>query len=206
MVRDGMRRVGWLLGGLVCAGLLALAQQPELTPAQLNESGQIVVAGRSTPYLIRHLPVSSFPELPVELAGLLNRRGCLIPQTYEAHHPENVVHASLERAGSSDWAVLCSERGTVSLLVYFASAPAKVLVLATAPETRRLQAHAPSGVLGFNWGIAPASPEQVLEAQSAVRPRPARVDHDALADSVVENRTVYHFYLKSAWTVLEMPE
>jgi hypothetical protein len=69
MVRDGMRRVGWLLGGLVCAGLLALAQQPELTPAQLNESGQIVVAGRSTPYLIRHLPVSSFPELPVELAA-----------------------------------------------------------------------------------------------------------------------------------------
>jgi hypothetical protein len=206
-----MRRAGlwigeWLLGGLFCACALLSAQGPKQAPAQLNESGQIVFRGLSTPYLIRHLPVSSFPELPVELASLLNRRGCLIPQTYEAHHPENVVHASLERAGSSDWAVLCSERGTVSLLVYFASAPAKVLVLATAPETRRLQAHDPSGVLGFNWGIDPASPEQVLEAQSAVRPRPARVDHDALADSVVENRTVYHFYLKSAWTVLEMPE
>jgi hypothetical protein len=205
MVRAGMKRSGWLVGGLVCAGLLALAQQPP-TPAQLNESGQIVVAGHSTPYLIRHLPVSSFPELPVEFAVLLNRRGCLIPQTYEAHRPENVIHASLERAGSSDWAVLCSQEGTVSLLVFFASAPAKVVVLVTAPETGRLQAHDPSGVLGFNWGIDPASPEQIRTAQIGLLHRPARVDHDALADSVVEGRVVYHFYLKNAWIVLEMPE
>jgi hypothetical protein len=36
--------------------------------------------------------------------------------------------------------------------------------------------------------------------------RPARLDHDALADSVVEGRTVYHFYSKNAWTILEMPD
>jgi len=118
-----------LLGALLCACLLLPAQPPEQSSAQLNVSGQIVVAGHSTPYLIRHLPISSFPDLPTELAVLLNRRGCLIPQTYEAHHPENVIHASLERPGSSDWAVLCSERGTVSLLVCFSSAPASLLVL-----------------------------------------------------------------------------
>jgi len=206
MSRAGLREFGLFLGGLVCAFALVSAQQPERVPAQLNVSGQIVVAGHSTPYLIRHLPVSSFPELPIEFAGLLNRRGCLIPQTYEAHHPENVIHASLERAGSSDWAVLCSERGTVSLLVYFSSAPAKLLVLASALEIGRLQAHDPSGVLGFNWGIDPPSPEHIHQAQAGLEHHPARVDHDALADSVVENRTVYHFYLKSAWTVLEMPE
>jgi hypothetical protein len=175
-------------------------------PAQLTESGQIILAGRSTPYLIRHLPVSSFPELPAAAQDLLNRRGCLIPQTYEAHHPENVVHASLERPGSSDWAVLCSAQGTVSLLVYFSSAPAKLLVLAASPETERLQAHDPSGVLGFNWGIDPASPGQIRTAQIGLLHRPALVDHDALADSLVDHRTVYHFYLKNAWIVLEMPE
>jgi hypothetical protein len=175
-------------------------------PAQLTESGQIILAGRSTPYLIRHLPVSSFPELPAAVQDLLNRRGCLIPQTYEAHHPENVIHASLERPGSSDWAVLCSERGTVSLLVYFSSAPAKLLVLAASPETERLQAHDPSGVLGFNWGIDPASPEQIRTAQIGLLHRPALVDHDALADSLVDHRTVYHFYAKSVWTLVEMPE
>ena len=206
MVYAGTGKAACLLGTLLCACLLLPAQQPVSPPAPLNVSGQIVVAGHSTPYLIRHLPISSFPDLPAELAGLLNRRGCLIPQTYEAHHPENVVHASLELPGSSDWAVLCSERGTVSLLVFFSSAPASLLVLAAAPETERLQAHDPSGFLGFNWGIDPASPEQIRTAQIGLLHRPALVDHDALADTLVDRRTVYHFYLKSAWIVLEMPE
>ncbi len=87
----------------------------------LNTSGQVIVDGHSTPYLIRHLPVNSFPQLPPAVQDALTRRGCLIPQTYEAHQPENVVHASLERPGSSDWAVLCSANGTVSLLVFFPS-------------------------------------------------------------------------------------
>jgi hypothetical protein len=169
------------------------AQQPAPAPAPLNVSGQIVVAGHSTPYLIRHLPISSFPDLPAELAVLLNRRGCLIPQTYEAHQPENVIHTSLER-------------GTVTLLVYFSSAPTSLLVLAAAPETERLQAHDSSGVLGFNWGIDPASPEQIRTAQIGLLHRPALVDHDAVADTLVDHRTVYHFYLKTAWIVLEMPQ
>lgn len=208
MAHTAVRRGGWLLGILLCACSLLNAQQP--SPAQLTESGQIVVSGHPTPYLIHHLPVSSFPELPAAVLDLLNRRGCLIPQTYEAHHPENVVHASLERAGSSDWAVLCSAQGTVSLLVFFTSAPSKSLaqpfVLASAPETQRLQAHDTTGVLGFDWGIDPASPEQIREAQIGLEPRPQLVDHDALADSVVEQKTVYHFYAKHVWTLVDLPE
>jgi len=205
MVCTEVGKIGSISGILLFACSLLPAQQKE-PPQQLNESGQIVVAGRSTSYLIRHLPVSSFPEIPEELAAQLNRRGCLIPQTYQAHRPENVVHASLERAGSSDWAVLCSERGTVSLLVYFSSAPDGLLVLAASPETERLQTHDPGGVLGFNWGIDPASPDRVHQAQSGLEHRPAYLDHDALADSLVDHKTVYHFYLKNAWTVLQMPE
>ena len=208
MAHTAVRRGGWLLGILLCACSLLNAQQP--SPAQLTESGQIVVSGHPTPYLIHHLPVSSFPELPAAVLDLLNRRGCLIPQTYEAHHPENVVHASLERAGSSDWAVLCSAQGTVSLLVFFTSAPSKSLaqpfVLASAPETQRLQAHDTTGVLGFNWGIDPASPEQIREAQIGLEPRPQLVDHDALADSVIEQKTVYHFFAKHVWTLVDLPE
>ncbi len=194
-----------MLGGLYFAFAVILAQQ-QPNSAQLVESGRIVVEGHSTPYRIRHLPVSSFPELPVGIQDQLNRRGCLIPQTYEAYHPENVVHASLERAGSSDWAVLCSVEGTASLLVFFGSRGGQPIVLVSALETERLQAYDPSGVLGFNWGIDPASPEQVREAQYGMEPRPLRLDHDALADSVVDRGTVYHFYAKNVWTLVEMPE
>jgi hypothetical protein len=192
--------------GILSANGQSAVPEKEQRPAQLTESGQIVVAGIATPYLIRHLPVSSFPELPVVIQELLNRRGCLIPQTYAAHHPENVVHASLERAGSSDWAVLCSVQGKVSLLVFFTDLPPQPVILASALEKERLQAHDTTGVLGFNWGIDPASPEQVREAQTGMERRPGLADHDALADSVVERRTVYHFYAKRAWILVEMPE
>lgn len=33
-------------------------------------------------------------------------------------------------------------------------------------------------------------------------PRPPLVDHDAVADSVIDQQTVYHFYSKGAWTLL----
>jgi hypothetical protein len=206
MVRAGLRKGGWWLGGILCACAFLPAQQQVQAAAELDESGQVVVDGRTAPYLIRHLPVSSFPGLPDQLQELLSRRGCLIPQTYEARQPENVVHASLERAGSSDWAVLCSARGTVSLLIFFSSTPDQVLVLAVFPETVRLQSHDPSGVLGFNWGIDPASPVQIHQAQSGLTHRPLLVDHDALADSVVDRKTVYRFYRKNVWVLLEMPE
>ena len=78
--------------------------------------------------------------------------------------------------------------------------------LATAQETQSLETHDPSGVMGFDWGIDRASPRQVREAQTAMEHHPPLLDHDALADTILEKSTVYHFYRKNAWTLLEMPE
>jgi len=178
----------------------------EAGAGQLMESGHIDVDGHPRAYVLHRLPVDSFPELPEQVGAVLAKRGCMIPQTYEAHRPENVIHASLERAGSSDWAVLCSTHGTVSLLVFFGSALGEPKVLASAPETERMQPHGADGTLGFNWGIDPATPLQVHEAQAGLDRRPPPPGHDALADSVIDHRTIYHFYTKGTWTLLEMPD
>lgn len=190
---------------LLCAlaVLPAAAQNPE--SQRLVESGQVELAGQSVPYLIRRLPLNAFPDLPDEVVQQLNQRQCLIPQSYEAHHPENVVHGSLERAGSSDWAVLCSADSEVSLLVFFGSAPARPAVLATGPEKERLERHDLSGVLGFDWVIDLASPEAVHQAQSGMERKPARIDHDALADIRIDGKTLYRFFSKRKWTLLDMP-
>lgn len=192
---------------IACAGLLAMGVASSAAQAlrPLTESGEVVVSGQPMHYVIRHLPPSSFPALPLAIAAQLTERGCLIPQTYEARRPENVVRASLERAGSQDWAVLCSVRGTVSLLIFFASAPEAPTVLASAPETERLQPRVVSGELGFNWGIDPASPERVHEAQIGLPHRPPAPDHDALADSIIDRHTDYHFFTRGQWTLLDMP-
>ena len=187
---------------LVPLAALAIPAQ-QFNSGSLNESGKIIFEGHPTPYLIRHLPVNAFPQLPPPVQEVLTRRGCLIPQTYEAHQPENVIHAGLQAQGSSDWATLCSVNGTVSLMVFFSTNYASPATLATAPETERLQSHGSSGVLGFNWGIDPASPQQVHQAQMGMRHPPPRIDHDALADSIIDQHTIYHFYSGNAWTLLD---
>jgi len=185
-----------------CLAARVLPQDQDTDTNPLNRSGQVMLAGRLTPYLIRHLPVNAFPQLPPAVQEALTRRGCLIPQTYEAHRPENVVSASLERRGSSDWAVLCSVGGTVSLLAFFSSG-GEPMVLATASETDRLQARGSTKMLGFNWAIDPASPETVQEAQIGMSHPTPRLDHDALADSVIDRKTIYRVYTKGAWTVVD---
>jgi hypothetical protein len=190
---------------LAHAGVLAQESSPSQPDSseRLNESGKTSVDGRMTSYLIRRLPASSFPDLPDAVADVLEQRGCLIPQTFQAHRPENVIHASLERPGSSDWAVLCSTHGNVELLVFFAHASNKPMMLASVPELERLQRHDSSGVLGFDWGIDPASPRRVREAQAGMEHHPSLLDHDALEDIVLNQKTVYRFYTHSAWTVVD---
>jgi hypothetical protein len=168
-----------------------------------NESGFVDFGGQKTAYRIRHLPVSAFPALPTTIQAELNRRGCLIPQTYEAHQPENVIHGSFEKPGSQDWAVLCSARGIVSLLVFFADGPEKPSVLASSAETVHLQPRGRTGILGFNWGIDAASPERMREAQSSMEPRPPLLDHDAVAESAVEHPPHFHFYSRGNWRLLD---
>jgi len=198
-----------LAASLATIGLLGRGQNKGPDAAQiahLTEKGEVTVEGRPVAYVIRYLPVSSFPELPPVVAEHLTQGGCLIPQTYQAHRPENVIRASLEQPSSSDWAVLCATQGRVALLVFFGSDMEHPATLSTAAEKQRLQSHDSTGVMGFNWGIDPASPRQVRDAQAAMEHRPPLLDHDALAETVINQRTVYHFYAKGRWTTLKMPE
>jgi hypothetical protein len=174
--------------------------------ANLVRRGEITLDGQTRHYVVRHLPPASFPGLPESVANVLNGRECLIPQTYQARQPENVVRGSFERPGSQDWAVLCTVQGNVSLLVFFASAAGNPQVLTTVPETDRLQDYSSAHVLGFNWGIDAASPEVIHDAQIGLSPRPPRPDHDALADSIVDRTTVYHYFKNGSWSLVDLPD
>ncbi|MGB6191517.1 MAG: hypothetical protein WBF42_03550 [Terracidiphilus sp.] len=199
-----------LVAVIMTAHAVELAAQQPSQPSQLTERGSAVVDGRPLPYVIHRLPVDAFPLLPEKIVAALEERGCTIPQTYEAHQPENVVHGSFSAMGADDWAVLCSVKGEVSLLVFSdgsqPDASEHPTVLAAAKETQRLQQQREGNdLLGFNWGIDRATPGEVHEAQTGMERRPAAPDHDALADSVIEHRTVYRFYAKGHWTTLDMP-
>jgi hypothetical protein len=96
--------------------------------------------------------------------------------------------------------------GTVSLLVFFRSAKANPLCCLRARD-RAPAGPRSSGVLGFNWGIDPASPQQVHEAQSrhaSIARRAWTTTPWPIRSSTTAPSTT--FMPKSAWTLLEMPE
>ena len=170
-------------------------------------SGSLRINGLTRSYQFRRLPVTSFPQIPSPIAATLSQRGCMIPQTWQAHRPENVIHGSFERRGSEDWAVLCSVSGVASLLVFFADAPAaQPIELARWQETARLQKHDPTGVLGFNWGIDAATSAQFHDAFVSQQTPPATPDHDSVADSVIDRKTVYHLFTQGKWKEFEADE
>jgi hypothetical protein len=197
---------GWRLVFFTALLLMAACSLVSTGQAQsaLLETGHVAVAGKQLPYRIRHLPVNAFPDLPDAVASALTVRRCLIPQTYGAHGPENVIHGSFERRGVADWAVLCSSGGKVSLLVFLASgSPSAPVMLDSAPVTDRLQQDDISGELGFAWGIDSATPKQVHDGMAGSQKRQVTPDNDCIAESVVDRAPVYRCLQAGKWVAFD---
>lgn len=191
---------------VLLAGVLAAIGQPvpqvSSAPssgfAERVESGQVdSPSGKRASYRIRLLPLSSFPALPTEVAAQLSRRGCMIPQSYEAMQPENVIHGAFHAAGSSDWAALCSVEGTTTLYVFFAGQFGDPTALRSQPDTTWLGADPGQSVLGSAWGIATRTADQ-LRASPELR-RLLAIDHDAIDDAQLEQAMTVRYYDGRKW-------
>ena len=159
------------------------------------ETGFTTIHGHpSVPYKIRLLPVSSFPQLPQEIVLQLDHIGCMIPQTYEAHEPENVIHGSFEKSGSSDWAALCSVKGVTTLYVFFQSDPANPIPLRHQPD---------SEWLGAEWSLDYGSAWGISTMHADAMPRVDQADHDGIEDAFVEQSATIHYFKNGHWTAID---
>lgn len=169
--------------------------QSTAPPMERLETGFASAAGHAhVPYSIRLMPVSSFPQLPAVVAQRLNAMGCMIPQTYEAREPENVLHGSFEKAGSSDWAALCSVDGVSTLYVFFQSNSARPIALRHQPDSLWLGREWGEGY-GSAWGIATRPARLMRPTEHAV--------HDAIEDSFVEQSRTIHYFENGQWVTLD---
>jgi hypothetical protein len=161
------------------------------------ETGQLQIAGQSRSYRLRRLPLSAFPELPPSVRSVLSQRGCLVPQTWQARRPENVIHGAFFRAGNQDWAVLCSQEGESSLLVFRdgIGVPAE---LASYKDVDRLMPTNANGKLGYAWGIDPASQDRLRQFAPG-----QHFDHEGIEDSVIDHSSVLHFFREGRWSLIE---
>lgn len=159
-----------------------------------NGARGLEASAPSRQYRIRLLPVSSFPQLPALIGQELSERRCMIPQTYEAHEPENVIHGSFERKGSSDWAVLCSVNRTTTLYVFFQSDPATPFALRRQPDTEWL---------GVEWSLDYGSAWGIATRPTSVAQPPGSVDHDGIEDSFVNKSTTVHYFENGQWKTID---
>ncbi|HZD49408.1 MAG TPA: hypothetical protein VE178_11755 [Silvibacterium sp.] len=183
---------------LLAATGCTLAQNATPNAEQIETGRVRLPSGAEVVYRIRLLPLASFPALPPAISAQLDDRKCMVPQTYEAHAPENVVHASLERKGSSDWAVLCSVNGATTLYVFFQSQPGTPIALRHQRDTEWLGSEV-LGAYGSAWGISRRAPSQIRGPS----PERARIDHDGIEDAFVEKSSTTHYFQDGSWITLE---
>jgi hypothetical protein len=160
-------------------------------PPDTSAHSGIQTERRIRHYRIRLLPVSSFPQLPAAVAQQLSERGCMVPQTYEARQPENVIHGSFEKKGSDDWAVLCSVNRVTTLYVFFESDLADPVSLRRQPD---------SEWLGVEWSLDYGSAWGIATRPARLMPPADHADHDGIDDAFVEKSTTVHYFEDDRWT------
>lgn len=190
------------VAGVLAGCIAALLSQPTAAGQNLNaervETGTAQnAAGNTISYRIRLLPVTSFPDLPEAVAAELARRQCMIPQSFEAKQPENIIHGAFRAPGSSDWATLCSAAGTTTLLVFFSGQFQSPTSLRTQPDSAWLGADPGSSVFGSAWGIAVRTAAELRDSPQLRRAAP--FDHDAIDDAHLERSMTIHYYQAGKW-------
>ena len=180
-----------LLGTLLAASIIAPAQDTEK-----------IVRGHKgdQSFAFRMLPPATFTELPAPILRDLEKRRCMIPQSYEAKSPENVIHGAFLQQGSNDWAVLCSQDGTSTLLVYWNGAAAKPAELAAQVDSDTADPHDETSLLGYARGIDPASPDKIDEV--LVNKPYGPFDHEGIKDAHIEKSSVIHYFKGGTWMTL----
>jgi hypothetical protein len=170
-----------------------LSEHIEAGRARLSSGAEVV-------YRIRLLPPASFPSLPATIASQLQQKNCLVPQTYEARRPENVIHGAFEEQGSDDWAVLCSINGATTLYVFFKSKPAEPIVLRHQRDAEWLGSEV-IGEYGSAWGISTLKPSQIRAAK--LGRGMGVIDHDGIEDAFVERSSSIHYFRNGEWATLQ---
>ncbi len=195
--------------GLWAALFFGLLQNapPPLQPNPTGNTERIEAGHLTAPggdvldYRIRLLPLASFPELPAPVVAQLSQRACLIPQTFEAQAPENVIRGAFRTSGSDDWAALCSAAGVTTLYVFFGGQYDAPIALRAQPDTVWLGTEPGNSVFSSAWGI---SLRRATELRSSPQfRRLAHPDHDGIEDARLERSSTIHYYEGGKWIVLD---
>ena len=153
---------------------------------------------------IDRLGPRAFAMLPSEVTTVLESRGCMIPQSYSADRPQNVIRGRFLSADTEAWAVLCSVSDSSTILVFGDESPNEPLELAPAADRNWLQGIG-DGRIGYSRVLGVASPEYIGEQYrlyGGADPLPP-LTHDGIADIFTEKASIVWYWHGGKW--LQLP-
>ena len=134
------------------AGLLLIAG---LSTTILTRAAQKASATSKPSEKIRRVLPEDIPGLPLEFVGKLKERKCSVPQFEGADasstEPSNVIQGEFAKAGQQDWAVLCSNGQTSTIVIFWGKVAPCPASLARLDDAHYLK---PAGGKTFHYSRA----------------------------------------------------
>jgi len=152
---------------------------------------------------IVRLPPTAFPTLPIAVVRELQHRGCTVPQESFSKPPNNLISGQFAKRGQTDWAVLCSIKGSSSILVFWNGSASNPAELARREDKIYLQSLV-GDKIGFSRGISAVGKDFIVQRYLAAGgPKPPPIDHQGINDAFLGKASVVQYFFKGQW--LELP-
>ncbi|HEY3443637.1 MAG TPA: hypothetical protein VGK29_22960 [Paludibaculum sp.] len=132
----------------------------------------------------------------------LQRRGCTIPQEAFTKKPHNVIKGQFAKPGQTDWAVLCSVKGTSSILVFWNGSELNPADISSGPDIGSLQGLG-GDEIGYSRAISPVERAFIMDHYHAYGGRkPPPIDHQGIDNAFVGKASVTMYFHEGKWLCL----
>jgi hypothetical protein len=160
----------------------------------------VLIGAQGDGVIGRLAPVGDFPKLPVGIAQDLMNRGCRIPQVKGVSDRHNVIQGQFKKPGQRDWAVLCLQRNTSAILVYWNGSAQGPAQLAPMDETIT---PSKNGYYRILQVVGQKFIRSHYDASASdLDPLPHILDHDGIDDGISEKGSSVHYFYNGKWLKL----
>lgn len=196
-----------LLGGMIGGAGVCVAQQSSQGASQgaAQKSKTAAKAPVSKESAIRRVQPADVSALPAEFLEKLNARGCTIPQFNSAERAEgiaaetnNVIHGEFTRRGQEDWAVLCSNGRTSTIVIFWGAATACPGSLARLDDAHYLKA-GKDKKLHYSRSIRALGESELDERAGLSGLKPLK--HEGIDDRFVAKSSAFFYCDAGKWRI-----
>jgi hypothetical protein len=151
---------------------------------------------------VRRLQVSDVPGLPAEFVEKLTARNCAIPQFDDGAgagaEQNNVIHGEFTRKGQEDWAVLCSNGRSSTIVIFYGKETSCPASLARLDDAHYLKPAADK-TLRFSRQIRALGENEIGERAGTKTLRP--LTHQGIDDRFVGKSSSFFYCTDGKWRI-----